>query len=106
MKAINLLEIGHAKVKRDFIQHIRGELIYVKLDDTVTYNGLFDRIRERFKDHPSNLAAAEEWIAFQDGTPDQYAQPMNQPGHSLENCYAMFHLYDLQDNPSDAVTTK
>lgn len=58
---LNYLQVSPPTHKGAFLQHIH-ELVHIKLDSGDTYNSLFTKLGEEFKDAPLKLTAAESWI--------------------------------------------
>ncbi len=62
---LSFIDIDIPKTLRDFIVHIK-ELVTVSLAKGDTYNDLFRKLEEKFKDDtPEKKAAVKEWIDFQ-----------------------------------------
>lgn len=64
MLVLDFLQVSEPVGVNNFLIHIT-ELIHVKLEQGDTYNSVFAKLRERFKDEsPERKQAAEDWILF------------------------------------------
>ncbi len=58
---LEFLTIGEYQTKEMYLQHI-NRMINVELNKGDTYNNLFEKLKERFKDNPKELQAVDDWI--------------------------------------------
>lgn len=84
------LQISVATHKTNFLQHIHN-LQQIKLDKGDTYNSLFNKIENHFKDCPKELETAKEWILFnKDGANQSDFETVI---CEQDNIYAVFDLH-------------
>lgn len=59
--------------KENYLQHI-SEIINIKLEEGDTYNNLFTKLQEEFKDDADRLDAVNYWIEFNKQEIDDISQ--------------------------------
>ena len=84
--------------KEAFLQHIT-ELIQIRVKPADTHEGLFNKIREYFKNNPEKLEVTESWIQFQyDGMTDKdifKKTKVLQRGTKGKEMIAVFNMFNL-----------
>lgn len=62
--SLSLLQIAKEGLPKEaFIQHVYN-LFYIQLEVNDTYNTLFNKLLDKFKDNSDKLLAIEDWIQY------------------------------------------
>lgn len=92
MLILDFLQVSSPVGKHDFLQHIT-ELIHVKLQKGDTYNIVFNKLRERFKNESAEKKqAAEDWIVFNQEGQKENPAVFDTIISEEENEFAVFNL--------------
>ena len=88
---LEFLQIGRYTQKGDYLQHIT-ELFHIELKVGESYNNLFAKLREHFKDNAEKLKAVNVWIEYNQSIQEDQSIFEQVLIHETTE-YAAFNLY-------------